>query len=205
MVAALPGEFELFEHARLNGLGAQLHAADQHAGVPFAGLPLGALAELVGVKGHEVAALPQSFEESVHLVKHVGVAGAGDTEVPLVARDGAMVGEIRRADVGGRETTAPLEDPGLGMQARGPGVVGDSDLCAEFGQLLEGLELRRAGEGGRQQPQTTSARDVVAERVAQRPNATPPDEGHDQLDPIRRVDLAQQLPRQRGLAGRVAE
>ena len=111
------------------------------------------LVELVGVVGDEVAGLPVAVEHGGELVDDVGVAGGRGPDVPLEPGDLRRVGEVRRADVGGREAGAPVEDPRLGVEAGAAEVVGDPDLGAEVGELVEGPALGGAGVGRGEDPE----------------------------------------------------
>jgi hypothetical protein len=208
VLAALAGELELLEHAGLEGLGAQLDAAEQDARAIWAAVARvarGFVCKLLRVEGDEIATFPEPFEERVHLVQHVGIARTGYAEVPFVPGHRAVAGEVRRSDIGRRVSVGAFEDPGFGMQTLGTGVVGNADLRAELGKLLQGFGLSRTGKGRRQEPESTAVLDMAPQRIAERANPALAHEGHDQIDPIRRVDLAEQLPRERRFAGGVAE
>ena len=120
--------------------------------------------ELGRVVGDEVAALPVALEDRVELGEHVGVAGRRRADVPLQAGDLGRVGEVRRADVGGREARAAVEDPRLGVQAGGAEVVGDPHVGAEVGELVERGPLGGARVGGGEHAQRSAAFAVPPQR-----------------------------------------
>lgn len=83
------------------------------------------------------------------------------------------------------------------MQPGGLGVVGNRNLHAGGHQLVHGLGFGRAGEGGGQQPDgyTPIGNDPL-QLGHDQPYAGPPDERHDQVDPVSGGDLLLQLRRQ---------
>ena len=143
VVALLAGDVDLLEQPLLEGRRAQLDRAedDERAVVGAAGAAL-LLVELVGVVGDEVAGLPVAVEHGLELVDDVGVAGGRGPDVPLQPGDLRLVGEVGGADVGGGEAGAPVEHPGLGVEAGAAEVVGDADLGAQVGELVEGPAAR---------------------------------------------------------------
>ena len=110
VLAALARHLDLLEETLLEGLEADL---DRRQNGPQLGLGLrGTLQELRLVEGHEVAAFPVRFEDGGDLRHEVGVARAGGAHVPLEPAHLRRVGEVRRADIGGRG------DPRRGGRAR---------------------------------------------------------------------------------------
>ena len=99
--------------------------------------------ELGRVVGHEVAAGPVALEDRGELGDHVGVAGRRHPDVPLQAGDLGRMGEVRRADVGGREAGLTVEHPGFGMEACRARVVGDANVGAEVDELIDCRALGR--------------------------------------------------------------
>ncbi len=165
----------------------------------------GLFVELVGVVGNEVGTQPVALEHGLELGENVGVAGRRGADVPLEPGDLGGVGEVGRADVGGREAGAAVEDPGLGVEAGGAEVVGDADVGAEAGELVERGSLRGAGVGGGENAQRPAALTVATKRGEQRVDAAAPDERHDDVDGIGRIDLGIELVQQSGLTGRIGE
>ncbi len=148
-VAVMPPlarQLEQLQQPFLERVRTQLDRAQNHvwAGVSPSGAgPL--VVELGRVVGHEVAAGPVALEDRGELGDHVGVAGRRHPDVPLQACDLGRVGEVRRADVGGREAGLPVEHPGFGMEACRARVVGDPNAGAEVDELIDGRALGRIG------------------------------------------------------------
>ena len=81
-------------------------------------------------------------EDGGHLRDDVGVANAGDSNVPLEPGDQRRVRQVGRSDVRGRVAALPMEQPRLRVQPCRRGVVGDLDLGSERRQLVERTQLR---------------------------------------------------------------
>jgi hypothetical protein len=71
--------------------------------------------------------------------------------VPLPPVHHRRPGEVRRADIGGAEPRAAVEDPRLGVQPGDGRVVRDADVEAAVAELVEGAGFGGARVGGRQQ------------------------------------------------------
>ena len=198
MVAALARQLDQLQQPLLERVGPQLDRAedDLWAGVGPAGrAPL--LVELVGVVGDEVAALPVAVEHGGELGDDVGVAGCRGPHVPLEPGHLRRVGEVRRADVGGREAGPAVEDPRLGVQARRAEVVGDAHLGAEVDELVERRGARSSRCRSSSGPATARRPRSGGAGVEQRGDPAAPDEGHHDVDRVGRLDLRAQLVPQR--------
>lgn len=183
----LTGQGDLLEQALLERLEANLDGAEDHDGA--GALRPDLLAELAGVVGHEVARVPVTLEDGVHLPDDVRVPGLGHTDVPFEAARLGRLGEVRGADVGGRETRAAMEEPGLGVQPRRGRVVGHANLGASIAKDVQGIWLSRPGVGGRQHPEGSPCSAVRAKSLQEGRNAAPTDERHHDVDPVGRPDL----------------
>src|SRR5258707_1285907 len=115
MVAAVPGERDLLEQAFLERLRTKLDWAHHEGGAVIC--PRGLVGEHVSVVGNEVAAVPVTLENRRDLIDDVRIAGAGDPNVPLQSCDLRGVGQIRGADISGRESGLTVEQPRLRVQA----------------------------------------------------------------------------------------
>ena len=93
--------------------------------------------ELVAIKRNEVAARPVPVEDRGHLRDDVGVTNARNSNVPLEPSDHRRVRQVGRSDVRRRVAAPPMKEPGLRMQARRRGVVGDLDVGSKRRQLIE--------------------------------------------------------------------
>lgn len=113
--------------------------------------------------------------------------------------------EVRGAHVCGREPARPVEHPGLGVQARGGGVVRDPNLCARLLQLLQRFELRGARVRGRQKPNASPLLGMPPDGRQQRSDAGAPNERHDHVDAGRGRELRQQLLPNAGLIRGIGE
>ena len=165
----------------LGGAGGALLAEDVHGTVEVAaGFDEGVLAGHQAGVGHLAELADEGGSDFSHFRYRTDVRGqwierAGDVSVPGAFLEGQ--------GSGGRDD---------GSRLRGGRGFGRVDLAGLLGLML-GLGLRdglgRPGVGRRQDPQRSSAVAVGAQRGDQRPDAGEPDEGHDQVDPIRGVDL----------------
>ena len=164
-------------------------------------LGLGAREELLAIVGDEVAAVPVGLEDRRDLVDDARVAGARRPNVPLEAADLRRVRQVRRADVGGRETGTPVEQPRLRVESGAGLVVGDANIGAEVAKLIERPRFRRSRVRRRQHPNLASRLTVGTERVEHRRDPAAPDERHDDIDPVGRVDLRQTWLPTRGSPG----
>ena len=204
MVAALPGERDLLEQAFLEGLRPKLDWAHHERDVVVIRSSR-LLSEHVSVVGDEVAAVPVALEHRGDFVDDVGVAGAGDANVPLQACDLRGVGQIRGADVGRRESGLTVEQPRLRVQARAGDVVGHSDVRAKVTKRIERGAFRRVRVGRRQHSQASARRTMRSKRPDQGSDAALPNERHHHVDPVRGVHFGEDLASNPGLSGCVRE
>jgi hypothetical protein len=204
VVTELPGERDLFEQPLLKWLGAQLDGAELHTRLRGR-QELEPGEELVLLVRHKVAAVPVALEDGNDLVDDVRVASTGHSHVPLEPADLRGVREIRRADVRRREAGAAVEQPRFGMQPRGARVIRDANLGAELMERVERARFRGARVRRGQHPQGPAPLAVTAERLEQWGDATPADEGHDQVDAVGGVDLGEELMADPRLARSVGE
>lgn len=98
-----------------------------------------------------------------------------------------------------------MEDPCLGMQARGTDVVGDPDIRSGFGQEIERFAFRRVRVRGGEDPQAPSIGTVAPKRVQEWPDTAASDEGHHHVDGARGGDLRSQLTPQSRFTRRVGQ
>ena len=197
------GQRDLLEQARLERQRVQL-GRRQHDPVA-ASLALQAGGELGGVVVDEILVLPVRLEDGPHLVDDVGVARGRDAHVPLETVDLRHLREVRGPDVRGREPGVAVEQPRLGVKSCAAGVVGDAHRGTCLRQRVECRPFGGAGVDRRQQPHGPARRHVPAQGVEQGADAAEPHEGHDDVDPVRRVDLRADLLADVGLAGRVRQ
>ena len=203
VVPRFPGQLDLLEEPLLERVGAHLHGADEDLG---AGRSIDRTRpELLAVVRLEFAAVPIALEDRGHLLDDVRVARPGDPDVPFEPRHLRLVRQVRRADVGGRETRVAVKDPGLRVQPRRTGVVGNPHLGAGFLQRVERPRLSRTGVGRRQKEERPPLPAVGRNGLHQRRNAAPADEGHHHVDPVGRRDLLEDLPPDPRLPRRVGQ
>ena len=189
-VAVMPGsagQLDLLEEPLLKRSQLDLDRAQQDRVLALGGR--GPLEELVVIEGDEVAARPVRLEDGAHLRDDVGIPHSRDADVPFESGDHRRVREVRRADVRGRVPAPAVEEPRLGMEARGGRVVGDLDLGSERRQLVERSQFGavRVGRGDDAKPLAGFA--MSPQHVHHRTDAAPPHEGHHDVDGVRRVNL----------------
>ena len=83
----------------------------------FAGHDRGSTSELVRVVGNEVSTGPVALEDGYDLGNSIGITGFGESHIPFEPSHLRRVGEVRRADVGGRIATRSVEQPSFGMKS----------------------------------------------------------------------------------------
>jgi len=91
------------------------------------------------------------------------------------------------------------------MQPGSGAVIGDLDLGAKAGELIEGPGLGRAGEGSGQHPDAAATFDEPPQMRDHLSDTAEANERHQNLDIVGRSDLAFKLMQQRRLTGRVGE
>ena len=197
MVSAQPRHLDLFKQALLERLEPDLDRTQRRRRLRA----FGAGGELRGIERNEVAALPVRVEDAADLLEHVGVALAGDAQVPFQPGVLGLMREVRRPDERRRRAGLAVEQPGLGVQSGVGDVVGDPNLRAEVGEVAQRLELGATGVGGGEDAQGLALSAVPLQRSAQGVESTAADERHHQVDGIRRCDLRIDLADQPGLAG----
>ena len=165
----------------------------------------GALPELVGLEGLEVAARPVRLEDGRHLGDDIGVPGGREADVPLQTRNHGAVREIRRSDVGRGLPAGAIEDPRLGVEAGGGLVVRDTNVGSGIGERLERFHLGAVRIRGGEETNSAAILEMAAKRRQHRVDAGEPDEGDQDVDAVRRRDLRDQLVQHTGLAGCVDE
>ncbi len=206
VMPTLARQLEQLQQRFLKGVRTQLDRTQDHLRAGVSPSDTGSLVVEVGrVVGHEVAARPVALEDRGELGDHVGVAGRRHPDVPLQAGDLGRMGEVRRADVDGREAGLAVEHPGFGMEACRGRVVGDANVGAEVDELIDCRALGRVGVGRREHPQPTAGFAVPAQAVEKRPGTAAADEGDHHIDRVGGFDLRLQLAPQRGLPARVGE
>ncbi len=128
--AALPRQLDLLQQPLLERVRPDLGGAQDHA---LGGRPVAVQGEgeAGGVVWLEVRFLPVAVEDRGHLLDDGAVARARDADVPLEARHLGRVREVGRAHVRGGEAGVAVEEPGLGVEARGGGVVGHAHVRPE--------------------------------------------------------------------------
>ena len=125
--------------------------------------------ELVGVVGARSRGSPSSSSKTAPILAIAsGLRAAESADVPLEAGDLRRVGQVRRADVSGRVAARPVEHPGLGVEPRRRRVVGDPDLGAERGELVERALLGAVRVGRREHAERLAGLAVAAERRRRR-------------------------------------
>ena len=202
-MALVPRECELLEQRLLERPQLDLDRTEQQRR-PDA-LDRCAARELLRVVVDAVPALPVAFEDGPQLLEGVAVPGLSDADIPLEPRHLRGVGEVRRADVGGRVAARPMEDPRLRVEARRGRVVRDADVGTEACELVERALLRAAGVRGREDAQPLALRAVAAKRVDERAHAAPPDECDHGVDRVGRAHLRAQLVNEARLTRGVGE
>jgi hypothetical protein len=99
-----------------------------------------------------------------------------------------------------------VEEPGLGVKARAPGVVGDLDLGAHLGERIEGATLGGADVGGGEDTQASGvAGEELAERLFDQAEAVPLEERAEEVNAIGRGELAADLWAHARVVGAVGE
>ncbi len=165
----------------------------------------GALPELVGLEGLEVAARPVGLEDRCHLGDDVGVPGGRQADVPLQTRNHRAVGQVRGSDVGRGLPAGAIEDPCLRVEAGGGLVVRDTHVGAGIGERLERFDLGAVRIGGGEETNSAAIFEVAAKRREHRVDAGEPDERNQDVDRVRRRDLGDELVEYTRLAGCVDE
>ncbi len=113
--------------------------------------------------------------------------------------------EVRGTNVGRREAALPVEEPGLGVEAGCPRVVGDLHLGAKIGQEVDRAALGRADVGGGEDAQGPVLLEVALEGGFEQAEAVPLDERAQEVDAVGRRDLALEDGAEAGLAASVHE
>ena len=117
-------------------------------------------------------------------VEQVALFDRREPHVPLEPVDERALGEVRRADVGGREAGLTMEQPRLGVKSRHPRLVGDLHLRAQFREPVERPSIGRPDVRRRNHPHPPTAPDEPVDVLLQDPNAVPLDERAQQIDTI---------------------
>ncbi len=94
-----------------------------------------------------------------------------------------------------------MEQPSLGVEPGAAGVGADAHLGTALGQPVKGATVGSAEIHGAEHPQFTACLQVGAEHGLEQPQATPLDEGAEQVDPIGRRDFGLQCLPHAGFAG----
>ena len=188
-----------------------VEGADVEVGAGLArGAPLRAkgIPEAIGVRWgiqREIGGRPVGLEGHPDLVDEVAFVPLAQLDIPLQAGGDGRVGEVRGADVDGREATLPMEGIGLRMEAGALGVVGDPDLSVGQGcEELDGLGVRRAHIRGGDDPERTR-RGEGPQLVHEQADAAPLDERDEEIDTVRREDLGLELVHEAWLGRRPRE
>ena len=205
-MASLPCDLDQLQQSLLERLGPEFDRAEDDVGTGIgpAGPPQ-LLLESLWVVADEVAALPVAVEDRTELGDNVRVARGRDPHVPLEPGHLSGVRQVRRPDVGGREPRTTMEYPRLRMKARRADVVGDANVGAQVCELVERPPFGRAGVRRREHPQWLPGLAMPSEHLGERVDPTATDEGHHQIDLVRRLDLRAKLVHQVRFAGRAGE
>jgi hypothetical protein len=81
---------------------------------------------------------PVVGERRLERVDDIRLLQVGHPDVPLHAVDQRRLGQVRGADVRRRSAVVATEQPRLGVQPGGPGLVRHLDVGTEFGEPVEG-------------------------------------------------------------------
>lgn len=136
-------------------------------------------------------------------LQQVRLLDVGESDIPLQPVGQRRSGEVGRADVAGREAVSSVEQPGLGVQPRGPGLVGDLHLGAEFDELVDGALVGGADVRGGDDTEATTAPSHVRDPLLQDAESLPFDEGAEQIDAVSRLQFSIDLVTDAGLAATV--
>ena len=82
------------------------------------------------------------------------------------------------------------------MQSGGGAVVGHLDLCANFRELIQCEALGGSRVSGGEHPKFTAPPDKFLKRFEEGLNTGHPDERHDEVDSLSRMNLGLQLMHQ---------
>ena len=180
-------------------------ARDRSAGSRRLHRTLEALAIAGRVIGLEARVAPERVERRAQLGEHCRRGLLGQAHVPLDAVDQCRVREIGRADVGGRVAGVAQHEPGLGVKARRPRLVGDLHLHPVLDEPVERAALGRPGERRRQDANRTIPFAKPRDHGAQVAQARPTNERDHAVEPIRGLQLGLQRVGERRLARRVGQ
>ena len=179
---------QVVEHLALEGVGLDVDEGEVDRCGGLAGGADGEV-ESIGVffwvVGLEMVVGPVRLESGAELVDDVGTGDPGGSDVPLETVDQGRLGEVGGPDPGGVEPGVPFEEPRLGVETGGPGVVGDLHVGALFHQPVESPPFGDAGVGGGDDPEWPAGFELVGDLVGDEAEAAPLDEGDQGVDSIR--------------------
>ena len=204
VVPLLAREDQLLEQSLLKRFRSQLRRRDERlrrAGRLF----FRSLQEFLSVVRSEIRVVPIALKDGGHLVDHARIPSARNPDVPFEPDHLRRVREIRRTDVGRRESGTAIEQPCLRMQPRAAGVIRHPHLSAKITQLLKRALLRRSSVGRCQNPEFPSGLTMRPKRGNERRNTGPTNERHDHVNAIRGMDFGQHLAANARFARRVRE
>ena len=154
----------------------------------------------------ELVRVPVGVEGGGDLADRRGQVLRRDLHVPLQAAGNGGIGQVRRAHIGRREAGLPVKHIGLGVQAGALGVVADLDAgIRQLGQLLHGLDVRRAHVGRGDDAQFPAPPGERLQVLEDQPQAAPLDEGHQHVDAVGAGDLLLELGKHLRLVHRSGE
>ena len=132
----------------------------------------------VGIVALESALRPVAVEGDLELLQQRRRADGAEPDVPFEPVEQSCLAEVGTADVGGVEARVPAEQPGLGMQAGGLGLVADLHFGAVSGhEFVDGAAFRGAHVGGRDDTEFGATFPKLFERRMEQAETRPTDEG----------------------------
>ena len=144
-----------------------------------------------GVVWLELGVVPEPVERPAELVDDAREVRRADLHHPLEPATEGGSGEVGRSDVRGVQPGASLEEPRLCVKPRASNVVRDADLgTGQGGDRVDGIHLGGPGEHGREEPDPRTAPRGAFELLAHGANAAERHEGGENVDRVRRRDLA---------------
>src|SRR5262249_30042173 len=96
-----------------------------------------------------------------------------------------------------------MEEPSLRVETRSTEVIRYADLGSCVPEFVEGASLGRFRVDGCEHAELTPGRAMAPECAEERGDAAAADEGHHDVDPVRRVDLGDDLAADTRLTRRI--
>ncbi|GAB2964133.1 hypothetical protein GCM10027280_61320 [Micromonospora polyrhachis] len=143
--------------------------------------------------------VPVVLERRLEGVHYVRLFQRRYPDVPFQSVHQGCLRQVGRAYVRRTGAAAPTEQPRLGVQPGGPGLVGDLDLRTQLDESVQGSLVRSAQIRGGDHPQPTTPLDQVPDRLLHQAQTMPFDERAEQVRLIGGGELVTDLVPDAGL------